>query len=134
MWPFDQNNQQMYQQYAQAYQTGNYSNIDPNQARGQLKAFVQNAPPDVQQRVFQQHFAQMSPDQRAQIAQQLLPGYGVNSNDPNSMAQGIARLSQERPDVLQRIMDHPILVAGAAGLAALVAKHMLENRQQYSNR
>jgi hypothetical protein len=132
MWPFDQNNQQMYQQYAQAAQTGNYNNIDPNQARGQLKTFVQNAPPNVQQQVFQQHFAQMSPDQRAQLARQFPPEYRVNPNDPNSMAQGMARLSQEHPDMLQRIMDHPILVAGAAGLAALVAKHMLENRQQYS--
>jgi hypothetical protein len=134
MWPFDQNNLPMYQQYAQAYQTGNYGNIDPNQARGQLKTFVQNAPPDVQQRVFQQHFAQMPPDQRAQLAQQFPPGYGVNPNDPASMAQSMARLSREHPDMMQRILDHPILLAGTVGLTALIAKHMLEHRQEYSNR
>jgi len=29
MFPFDQNNQQMYQNYAQAANTGDYSGIDP---------------------------------------------------------------------------------------------------------
>ncbi len=129
MWPFDPNKQQMYQQYAQAHNTGNYSNIDPNEARGQLQQFVQNAPPDEQRQVFQQHFAQMSPDQRAQIAQQFPPEYGVNPNDPASVAQGMARASQERPDVAQRILAHPVLLAASVGLAALVAKHMLEKRQ-----
>ena len=129
MWPFDPNKQQMYQQYAQAYNTGDFSNIDPNEAQGQLQQFVQNAPPDVQQQVFQQHFAQMPSDQRAQLAQQFPPEYGVNPNDPASMAQGMARASQERPDVVQGILAHPVLLAGAVGLAALVAKHMLEHRQ-----
>src|SRR6266571_3978831 len=55
MWPFDPNKQQMYQQYAQAYNTGNYSNIDPNEAREQLQQFVQNAPPDEQRQVFQRY-------------------------------------------------------------------------------
>jgi len=41
MWPFDQNNQQMYEQYAQAHTTGNYGGIDPSQAIGQLMKFVQ---------------------------------------------------------------------------------------------
>src|SRR5439155_26644231 len=99
MWTFDPNKQQMYQQYAQAHQTGNYSNIDPNEARGQLQEFVQNAPPEEQGQVFQQHFAQMSPDQRAQIAQQFPPEYGVNLNDPASMTKSMARSSRVRPDL-----------------------------------
>ncbi len=129
MWPFDPNKQEMYQRYAQAYQTGNYNNIDPNEARGQLQQFVQNAPPEVQQQVFQEHFAQLPPQQRAQLAQEFPPEYRVNPNDPNSMAQGMARMSREHPDGLQRILNHPVLLAGSVGLAAIVAKHMLENRQ-----
>lgn len=70
----------------------------------------------------------MNPNDRAQIDQQFPPEYGVDPNDPSSMAQGAARLKQERPDVLQTIVSHPIMVAGAAGLAALVAKHMLDSR------
>ena len=130
MWPFDPNKQQMYQQYAQANTTGDYSSIDPNEAQGQLQQFVQNAPPDEQQQVFQQHFSQMPPDQRAQLAQQFPPEYGVDPNDPSSMAQGMARASQEKPDVAQRILAHPVMLAGGVGLAALVAKHMLDSRQQ----
>ena len=130
MWPFDSNKQDMYQRYAQAYTTGNYNTIDPNEAKGQLQQFVQNAPPNEQQEVFQQHFSQMSPDQRAQLAQQFPPEYRVNPNDPASMAQGMARVSRERPDVAQRIVAHPVLLATSVGLAALVAKHMLDKRQR----
>ena len=130
MWPFDSNKQDMYQRYAQAYTTGNYNTIDPNEAKGQLQQFVQNAPPNEQQEVFEQHFSQMSPDQRAQLAQQFPPEYRVNPNDPASMAQGMARVSRERPDVAQRIVAHPVLLATSVGLAALVAKHMLDKRQR----
>ena len=128
MWPFNANNQQMYQDYAQAYNTGDYSNIDPDEARRNLQQFVQNAPPEEQRQTFQQHFSEMPPDQRVQIAQQFPPEYGVNPDDPASMAQGISRASREKPDVAQRILAHPVMLAGTAGIAALVAKHMLEKR------
>ena len=128
MWPFDANNQQMYEKYAQASNTGDYSNIDPNEARRNVQQFIQNAPPEEQRQAFQQHFSQMPLDQRVQIAQQFPPEYGVNPDDPASMAQGIARASRERPDAAQRILAHPVLLAGSAGLASLVARRMLEKR------
>jgi len=131
MWPFDSNKQQMYERYAQAYDTRDYSNIDPNEAQDHLQQFVQNAHPQIQQRVFHQHFARMSPGQRAELAQQLPPEYGVNPNDPASMAQVMAQLSQERPDMLQRLLNHPVLLAGTVGLAALIAKHVLEHRAEH---
>jgi len=53
MFPFDQNNQQMYQQYAQANASGDYSGIDPNEAAGHVQQFMQNAPPEMQQQVYQ---------------------------------------------------------------------------------
>ena len=130
MWPFDSNNQQMYQRYAQAYNSGNYSNIDPNEAAAQLQAFLQNAPPDVQQRILQEHFNNMSPSARATLAQQMPPEYGVNPNDPSSMAQGFQRVGKERPELLQKVFAHPVLTAGAVGLTALIAKHMLEEHSQ----
>ena len=132
MWPFDSNNQQMYQKYAQAYNSGNYSNIDPNEAASQLQAFMRNAPPDVQQRILQEHFNNVSPSQRATLAQQMPPEYGVNPNDPTSMAQGYQRMAKERSDLLQKIVSHPVLAAGAVGLTALIAKHMLEEHSQAS--
>lgn len=132
MWSSDSNNQQMYQQYAQAYSTGNYSAIDPNQAPGHLQALMQNIPANEVQQLFAQHFNQMSPDQRSLLAQQMPPEYGTNPNDPVSLAQSFQRMSQERPDMLQRIFSHPVLVSGAVGLTALLAKHMMEKRNQYA--
>lgn len=131
MWPFDPNRQDTYQQYAQAYDSGNFNNVDPNQASNDLQQFAQNAPPEEQQQIYAQHFSQLPPDQLALIAQRMPPEYNVNPNDPNSVAQGAARLGQERPDVLQGIFSHPLLVGATVALAGLVAKHMLdEHREQ----
>ena len=130
MWPFDANNQQTYQKFAQAFEQGNFSSIDQNEAKGHVQQFVQKAPPEVQQQVFQQHFAQLPPDQRAQLAQMFPPEYHVDPNNPAAMAQAMTRAGQERPDVLQRILDHPILLATTVALAGLIAKHMLEHHQK----
>lgn len=126
---FNPNTQDTYQRYAQAYDSGDYSNLDANEAQGQIQQFIQNAPPNEQQEIFQRHFSQMSPEERAQLAQEFPPEYGVDPNNPGSMAQGMARASQERPDVAQRLMSHPVLLAGSVGLAALVARHMLNKRR-----
>ena len=55
------------------------------------------------------------------------------NGDPFSMAQGFARLSQERPDILAGIFRHPLLLGGGVVLAGLIAKHMIAHheRQQY---
>ncbi len=129
MWPFDQNNQGMYQQYAQAYDNGNYNGFDHNQVMGHIQQFMQSAPPDMQQQVYQQHFAQMPFEQRAFVAQQV-PQYGMNPNDPWSMAQGFMRMGQEQPNMLQRIFSHPVMMGAGVALAGLVAKHMMERHQQ----
>ena len=130
MWPFDQNNQPMYQQYAQAYNTNNYSGMDPNQAWGNVHQFMQNAPWETQQNLFQQHFGQMPYEQRMAFAQQMPPQYGVNPNDPQSMAMGFLRLHQERPDLLQRIFSHPVLLGGGVALAGLIAAHMIKHHER----
>lgn len=129
MWPFEATNQQMYQKYAQAYEQGNLGNIiDQNQAKADVQKFVQNAPPDVQQQVFQENFAKMAPDQRAQLATLFPPEYHVDPNNPTSMAMGMTRMRQEHPDVLHRILDHPIWLGTVVSLVGLIAKHMLQHR------
>jgi hypothetical protein len=130
MWPFDQNNQQVYQQYAQAYDTGNYGGFDPYQALGHITQFMQGAPMDMQQRVYQQHFEQMPYEQRAALAQQMPQEYYADPNDTYGLSQNFLRLGRERPDMLQRIFSHPLLTGAAIGLAALIAKHMLSHHQQ----
>lgn len=138
MWPFDQNNQQMYQQYAQAYDTNNHNGFDNNQIWGHLLQFVSGAPMDVQHRVYQQHFEQMPYEQRVALAQQMPPGYSMDPNNTWSMAQSFHRLGQEQPNMLQRVLSHPLLTGAALGLVGVVAKHALnhhqqQQQQQYSN-
>ncbi|HLG78422.1 MAG TPA: hypothetical protein VKX46_18550 [Ktedonobacteraceae bacterium] len=125
MWPFDQNNQQVYQQYAQGYDNGNYDNFNQNQAFGHLQQFMMGAPQDLQQQVYQQHFEQMPYEQRALLAQQMPAHYGVDPNNSWSLSQGLMRLGQESPQLLQRIFSHPLLLGSAMALTGLVAKHML---------
>jgi hypothetical protein len=132
MWPFDQNNQQMYQQYAQAYDNNNYNGIDNNQIWGHLFQFMQGAPADMQQRIYQQHFDQMPYEQRVTLAQQMPQGYNMNPNDTWSMAQSFHRLGQEQPNMIQRVMSHPLLTGAALGLVGLVAKHVLSHHHQNS--
>jgi hypothetical protein len=127
MWPFDQNNQQMYQQYAQGYQTGNYSGIDNNQVWSNLMQFMQGAPSDMQQSIYQQHFEQMPFEQRTLLAQQMPQGYYMDPNDTWSMAQTFHRLGQEQPGILQRILGHPLLTGAALGLVGLIARHALSH-------
>lgn len=117
----------MYQRYAQAAQSGDYSQIDPNEAAGNLQQFVQNAPPDLQQQAYAEYFQQMSPQQMQQLLQALPPDVQsqLNANDPQGFAQGFGQTVQQRPDLLQRMKEHPVASIALAGLAAVAAKHIL---------
>ena len=133
MWPFDQNNQQTYQRYAQAYDTGNFAGLNHQHALGWLQQFIMSAPPDIQQQIYHQHFSQMPYEQRAFLAQQVPPQYGMNPNDPWSMSQGFMRLGQEQPHILRQIFSHPFLMAAGIALVGLVARHMLTHHHQTMN-
>ena len=133
MWPFDQNNQQAYQQYAQAYDTGNFAGLNHQHALSWLQQFIMSAPPDIQQQIYQQHFSQMPYEQRTFLAQQVPPQYGMNPNDPWSMSQGFMRLGQEQPHILRQIFSHPFLMAAGIALVGLVARHMLTHHHQTMN-
>jgi hypothetical protein len=146
MWPFDQNNQQMYQQYANSWDQGSYGQIPEQEARQNYQQFVQNAPPQMVQQAHQQYYEQMPPQQRGSLMQGLMgslmqQGFnpqqaGIQNTDPYSMSPNeAARLTgyaqQQNPDILQRIMGPggPLGSTGAklavAGIAALAAKQML---------
>jgi hypothetical protein len=147
MWPFDQNNQQMYQQYAQAYNTGNYNNIDYNQAMGHMQQFMRNAPPQMQHQIYQQYFQQMPFGQRQQFVQQMPTEYGMNPNDPYSMARGFQQAGQQRPGILSQLFSQ--FTGGTSGggggvggsleqkglgmLVGMVANHLLNNQSGVRN-
>jgi hypothetical protein len=130
MFPFDQNNQQHYQQYAQASDSGDYSQVDPNQAAGHVQQFAQNAPPEMQQQVYGQAFQQMPQDQREQFVQQLPPeAQGqMDPNDPQGMGQQLHQLGQQQPNVLQQVWNNPMGKIAAVGIAGFAAKELLSRR------
>ncbi len=146
MYPYDQNNQQMYQQYANHWDQGTYSQIPDQQAYQNYGQFVQNAPPQMVEQVHQQYYEQMPQQQRGNLMQGLLgsltgQGFnpqqaGIQNTDPYNMSpQDAARLTsyaqQQNPDILHQVMGPggPLGSTGAklavAGIAALAAKHFL---------
>ena len=92
---------------------------------------MQSAPYDVQQQVYQQHFAQMPYDQRMLLAQRVPPQYAMDINNPASMAQSFARMGQEQPSLLQQVFNHPILLGSGVVLAALIGRHMIDHHERY---
>jgi len=130
MYPFDQNNQQQYQQYAQASDSGDYSGIDQDQATGHVQQFAQNAPPAMQQQVYGQAFQQMPQDQREQFVQQLPPeAQGqMDPNDPQGMGQQLHQMGQQNPNMLQQVWNNPMGKIAAVGIAGFAAKELLSHR------
>ena len=148
MYPYDQNNQQMYQQYANAWDQGTYSQLPEQETRQNYQQFVQNAPPQMVEQVHQQYYEQMPPQQRGGLMQGLMNSLtqrginpqqaGIQNTDPYSMSpQDGARLTgyvqQQSPDILHQIMGPggPLGSTGAklavAGIAALAARQLFNN-------
>jgi len=146
MWPFDQNNQQMYQQYASYADQGTYGQIPEQEARQNYQQFVQNAPPQMVEQAHAQYYQQMPQEQHASLMQGLLSGLmqrginpgqaGIQNLDPNAMPpQDGGRLmsfaQQQQPGLLQQVMGPggPLGSTGAklavAGVVAFAAKQML---------
>lgn len=146
MYPYDQNNQQMYQQYITHADQGTYAQIPEQEAQRNYTQFVQNAPPHMVQQAHEQYYQQMPPQQRAGLMQGMLGGLmergatpqhmGIQNTDPNTMSpQDAARVTgyaqQQQPDFLHQIMGPggPLGSTGAklavAGIAAFAAKQML---------
>ena len=146
MWPVDQNNQQMYQQYANAWDQGTYQQIPHDQAYQNYNQFVQNAPPQMVDQVHQQYYQQMPPQERGNFLQNLVGGLmqrgvspqqiGIQNTDPYAMTPDeAARMTtyaqQQHPDLLQQILgpggalSSPWAKMAVAGLAAVAAKQIL---------
>ncbi len=147
MWQNDPNNQQqMYQQYANAWDQGNYQQIPHQDAWQNYNQFMNNAPPQMVEQVHQQYYQQMPPQERGGLLQGIMGGLmqrgvspqqmGVQNTDPYSMSPAdAARVTsyaqQQHPDVLQQVfapggvLGNPMAKMAVAGLAALAAKQFL---------
>ena len=146
MWPYNQNNQQMYQQYADAWDQGNYTQLPEHEVRQNYRQFIQNAPPQMVEQAHQQYYEQMPPQQRGGLFQHLLSALtqqginpqqmGIQNTDPYRMspsegARMNSYVQQQNPDFLHQIMGPggPLGSTGAklavAGIAAFAAKKLL---------
>ena len=135
MFGFDQDEEQKFQQYAQAADQGDFSQIDHYEAAGSLQKFAQKAPPDLQQRAYAQAFSQMPDDYRQQFVQELPPDVQeqLDPSDPEAMAQGFAQVTKQRPNLLQEagnVRKNPAAKVAVAELAAVAAKHVWDQHQQ----
>ena len=149
MWPFDQNNQQMYQQYVDAWDQGTYGQLPEQKVQQHYQQFVQNAPQPMVEQVHQQYYEQMPQQQQGSLMQGLIGaltqhGYdpqqaGIQNTNPSTMSPGeaarmIGYAQQQNPGLLQQIMGPggPLGSTGAkmtvAGIAALAAKQMFGGR------
>ncbi len=131
MFPFDQSNQPIYQQYAQAYDTGQSSGLDHRQMLDHVTQFMQNAPPSMQRGVLRQVFSQMEPGQRQSFAGQVPSQFGMDPANPVEMAQSFQQMGQQQPELLGQLlgpsglMSNPLARMALTGIAGLAAKQMM---------
>lgn len=143
MWPLDSNQQQMYQNYANAWDQGTYHQLPGQEVQQNYQGFVQNAPPQFVQQVHEQYFQQAPAEQRSGLLQGVLSSLmqrginpqqaGIQNTNPSSMSpQEAARLTtfgqQQNPGMLQQLMGNPMAKTAIAGLVSYAAKQMLGNR------
>lgn len=143
MWPFDSGQQQMYQNYANAWDQGTYNQLPDQEVQQNYQRFVQNAPGALVQQVHQQYFQQAPAQERGGLLQGVLSGLvqrgvnpqqiGVQNTDPYSMSgQEAANLltyaGQQHPGMLQQVMSNPMAKTAIAGVVSYAAKQMLSNR------
>jgi hypothetical protein len=142
----NQNNPQMYQNYANAWDQGTYQQIPHEQAYQNYQQFVQNAPPQAVEQMHQQYYQQMPPQQRGGILENLLGGLaqrgvspqqiGIQNPNPYTMSpQEAARVTtyaqQQQPDLIDQVLGpggalgSPMAKIAVAGIAALAAKQFL---------
>src|SRR5260370_16341034 len=119
MWPFGQQQQPMYQQYANHWDQGSYAQIPEQEAQQNYQLFTQNAPPQMVEQAHTQYYQQMPPEQHAGLMQGLVGGLmqrgidprqaGIQNTDPYSMSpQEGARLTgyvqHQQPALLHQVI------------------------------
>ena len=128
--------QQAFQQYAQAADSGNLDGVDHQQVLGHVQQFAQQVPQQEAQQVYQQAFAQMPLDQRQQVAQGLSQQsqQNVNPQDPASMGQAFHQVAMQGEAPLQQIfgpggaLSSPLAKAALIGIAGIIGKQFLQNQ------
>ena len=127
-----------------------YDSISGQEATRRYQQISPKLPPDVYQQSAQEAFAQMTPKQRLQLGQLVRDGAkaenvdlpdlnqeGIDDRfqDPAMLAQMIARIQQQQPGILDKLLggggskrgarDNPVAKAALAGIAAMAVRKMM---------
>lgn len=133
MYPFDQKRLHLYEQYAYAYDTGDYWGVDLTQAPNILHHFLQSTPSESVLAFLQHTFAQMPPELRVQFTQQMPSP--LDPYNPLHIAQGFYVLNQQQPGWLDHtfrqggLFGNPAFKSTIMGMAGFAAKQLLHSHR-----
>ena len=91
--------------------------MDDKQALERYRYLLRTAPPGDIERAHQEAFAQLTPEQRAEVLRQLaehVPASEVGGDDPKSLARTATRAEMRQPGTIERALG-----AGAPGLGSM---------------
>ena len=92
--------------------------MDDRQALERYRYLLRTAPPDDIERAHEEAFAQLTPEQRAAVLQQLaehVPASEIGGDDPKSLARTATRAEMRQPGTIERAFGG----AGAPGLGSM---------------
>jgi hypothetical protein len=92
--------------------------MDDQQAIERYRYMLRTAPPDDIERAHEEAFAQLSPEQRAAVLQQLaaqVPASEISGDDPRSLARTATRAEMRAPGTMERTFGG----AGVPGLGSM---------------
>lgn len=108
------------------------------QAIARYRYLLKTAPPEAIEQAHAEAFAQLTPDQRRQVLQQIAqvtpdaerPVLERNPNDPQTLARAATRAEMRQPGVLERMFGSTAPAGGAAfgaapGLGSMMAGSLL---------
>ena len=127
------------QQLAQHHDAGTHDQIPAEHAAEALASFQQNADPAQVQQVMEQHYANMTPEQLQQAAQEIQQRLAAANPASEHAAMDPAAATSEQVAAAHHslLKDHPNAardvaiggaVVGVGALAALAARHYLKSR------
>jgi hypothetical protein len=127
------------QKLAQHHDEGTHDQIPADQAADALASFQQNADAEQVKQVMEQHYANMTPEQLQQAAQEIQQRLAAANPASEHAAMDPASASSEQVAAAHHslLKDHPNAardvaiggaVVGAGALAALAARHYLKSR------
>ena len=92
--------------------------MDDQQAIERYRYMLRTAPPDDVERAHEEAFAQLSPEQRSAVLQQLserVPASEIGGDDPKSLARTATRAEMREPGTIERTFGG----AGVPGLGSM---------------